>query len=135
MKVKQQSCLNCDKEVSRKPKKYCNNFCQREFEYKEFVLKWKAGLVTATVGYSVSRHIRRYLFEKFNNACSICHWSKKNKTTGTIPLEIHHKDGSFRNSAEPNLDLLCPNCHALTPNAGSLNIGQGRSYKRIRIGV
>jgi hypothetical protein len=33
-----------------------------------------------------------------------------------IPLEIHHKDGDRTNNCLPNIELLCPNCHALTGN-------------------
>lgn len=32
-----------------------------------------------------------------------------------IPLEVHHKDGNRKNNELTNLQLLCPNCHALTP--------------------
>lgn len=31
-----------------------------------------------------------------------------------IPLEVHHKDGNKNNNDIDNLQLLCPNCHALT---------------------
>ena len=31
-----------------------------------------------------------------------------------IPLEVHHKDGDNTNNKLENLQLLCPNCHALT---------------------
>lgn len=31
-----------------------------------------------------------------------------------IPLELHHKDGDKTNNELDNLELLCPNCHALT---------------------
>lgn len=31
-----------------------------------------------------------------------------------IPLEVHHKDGDKTNNSLENLQLLCPNCHALT---------------------
>lgn len=34
-----------------------------------------------------------------------------------IPLEIHHIDGNSKNNDDlKNIQLLCPNCHALTPN-------------------
>ena len=31
-----------------------------------------------------------------------------------IPLEVHHIDGDNQNNELENLQLLCPNCHALT---------------------
>lgn len=31
-----------------------------------------------------------------------------------IPLEAHHKDGDKKNNYLYNLEILCPNCHALT---------------------
>lgn len=34
----------------------------------------------------------------------------------TIPLELHHIDGNHKNNNLSNLQLLCPNCHALTDN-------------------
>jgi len=33
-----------------------------------------------------------------------------------IPLELHHIDGQRSNNQLSNLQLLCPNCHALMPN-------------------
>jgi 5-methylcytosine-specific restriction endonuclease McrA len=45
-----------------------------------------------------------------------CHRCNKTEWFGEkIPLELHHKNDSNDNSLE-NLELLCPNCHALTPN-------------------
>jgi 5-methylcytosine-specific restriction endonuclease McrA len=42
-----------------------------------------------------------------------------------IPLEIHHKDGDSLNNELDNLQLLCPNCHALTDNYRGRNINNG----------
>lgn len=43
-----------------------------------------------------------------------------------IPLELHHIDGNKKNDDPSNLQLLCPNCHALTPNY------RGRKLKKVR---
>ena len=42
-----------------------------------------------------------------------------------IPLEVHHKDGDSLNNEMSNLELLCPNCHALTKNYRGRNINRG----------
>ena len=39
-----------------------------------------------------------------------------------IPLELHHKDGNRYNNVLENFQLLCPNCHALTPTYRGKNI-------------
>jgi Zn finger protein HypA/HybF involved in hydrogenase expression len=43
-----------------------------------------------------------------------------------IPLELEHKDGDHFNNDRNNLELLCPNCHALT------DTWRGRNKKRKR---
>lgn len=42
-----------------------------------------------------------------------------------IPLEVHHIDGDEVNSELNNLQILCPNCHALTDNYKGKNINSG----------
>ena len=44
-----------------------------------------------------------------------------------ISLELHHKDGNRRNNNLDNLQLLCPNCHALTDNYRAKNIKGGNN--------
>ena len=39
-----------------------------------------------------------------------------------IPLEIHHVDGNRDNNGLDNLQILCPNCHALTDTYKGKNI-------------
>lgn len=81
----------------------------------------------------LSRHIRRYIFSKFDNKCAICGWAQLNPHTGRIPLEVDHIDGDWRNNEESNLNLLCPNCHAVTSSYGALNKGKGRnSYYKLK---
>jgi hypothetical protein len=37
-----------------------------------------------------------------------------------LPLELHHKDGNHYNNELSNLEILCPNCHAVSgDNAGA----------------
>jgi 5-methylcytosine-specific restriction endonuclease McrA len=78
---------------------------------------------------SISRHLRRFLIEKFGNKCVVCGWNKNHPITHTIPLEIDHIDGNSENNLEKNLQLLCPNCHALTPFFKNLNKGKGRKWR------
>ena len=40
-----------------------------------------------------------------------------------IPLELHHKDCSHYNNDFDNLQILCPNCHAIQPGNSGKNIG------------
>lgn len=46
--------------------------------------------------------------------CEICGLTKWNEQN--IPLEVHHIDGDHLNNTLENLQIICPNCHALTPN-------------------
>lgn len=120
-------CLNCGKELSNKQNKYCNNKCQLEYQYNLYIDRWKKGLETGMKGKtSISRHIKKYLFEKYDNRCSKCGWGEVNPYTGNIPLEIEHRDGNYLNNSEENLDLLCPNCHSLTATYKGANKGHGR---------
>lgn len=122
MKRKIKYCKNCGKELNERHKIYCNNKCQKEFEYKQYIDRWKHGLEDGLKGkYQISSYIRRYLFKKYNNQCAKCGWSEFNLWTGNIPLEIHHIDGDYTNNEESNLLLLCPNCHSLTATYKALN--------------
>jgi hypothetical protein len=73
------------------------------------------------------RHgVRKYLIEKFGERCARCGWAERHPTTGRVPLEVEHIDGNWKNCAEDNLTVLCPNCHSLTPTFRNLNRGNGR---------
>ena len=115
-------CLNCGKVLSNRQTKYCSNICQADYQYKQYINRWKSGEETGLSGeYSISQHIRKYLMNKYSCKCQLCGWGKVNPYTNTIPLEIHHIDGDYKNNNEDNLQLLCPNCHALTETYKSHN--------------
>ena len=124
-------CLNCNKELSSKRSKYCNNKCQAEYQYKEWIIRWKEGKESGIRGsYGISEHLKKYLFEKYHYKCAKCKWGERNPYTGTLPLEVEHIDGNYQNNSEDNLILLCPNCHSLTATYKGANKGHGRKERR-----
>lgn len=127
-------CLNCGKEITHKnANKYCSSDCQFEYKQKNYIKRWKEGLETGLSGkYGISDRIRKYLMDKYNCSCQKCGWNKVHPITGNVPLQIHHIDGDCTNNKEENLQLLCPNCHALTENYGNLNKNATRVDERKR---
>lgn len=130
-KYKQHTCPNCGKEITEGNAECCCEKCRIEYHHSEYIKKWKNGEVNGGKGKAdISGHVRRYLFEKYNCKCQRCGWGEINEYTGKVPLHIHHIDGNCKNNKEENLELLCPNCHSLTENFGSLNKrGSERRYK------
>lgn len=119
-------CLNCGTSIIDKVsanRKFCSNICQSQYKEREYIERWKRGEESGSIshGYAVSRYIRNYLMEKYNNSCQMCGWGEINPFTSKVPLQIHHVDGDSLNCKESNLMLLCPNCHSLTDNFGSRN--------------
>jgi hypothetical protein len=129
--------LGCSKALTKRHKiKFCSNKCQHDLNYRNFIERWKSGFVVGNVGIGtrvMSRHIRRYLLEKYSYKCSKCGWGEKNPLSGRLTLEIDHIDGDAENNKEVNLRLLCPNCHSLTPHFRNLNKGRGRKWRMERI--
>lgn len=125
-------CLNCGKEITR-GRHFCDNTCYAEYERKQYIERWKRGEETGIIGEDgIATAVRKYMFEKNNNSCEICGWHEVNPYTRLVPLQIHHIDGDCKNNSEENLQLLCPNCHALTENFGSRNENCTRIDKRYR---
>lgn len=133
-KIAKTPCLACGNYLEKRFRKYCSINCQNNHKYHTYINSWKKGIVNGIIGQRVkttSHHIRRYLLRKYDEQCSLCGWNKKHTTTGVIPLEIDHIDGNAENNTEQNLRILCPNCHALTPNFRNLNKGHGRKWRLV----
>lgn len=60
---------------------------------------------------------REGIKEKKCERCGLTQWQGVQ-----IPLELHHKNGNKRNNELSNLEILCPNCHALTETYRGKNI-------------
>ena len=124
------SCLNCNIEIPNR-NKYCSVECKKEYQYKEYIDRWKNGKEKGIRGdYQISMHIKTYLLRKYNFKCAKCNWNKVNKYTGKIPLEIEHIDGNYMNNKEENLIVLCPNCHSLTSTYKGANLNYGRKSRK-----
>jgi hypothetical protein len=57
------------------------------------------------------RIIRESVFPRECAACKCSEWKGS-----VVPLELNHINGDHGDNAKSNLELLCPNCHALTPH-------------------
>jgi hypothetical protein len=73
--------------------------------------------------YSSNAIKKRLLKDKVHkhkcDCCGLTKWLKR-----PIPLELHHINGKRDDNRIENIELLCPNCHALTDNYRGKNKGK-----------
>ena len=89
---------------------------------KKTDLKRKSAIEYSKKEHSVkSPTLRKKMIEDGlkENKCELCgvtNWLGKR-----LKLELHHIDGNRFNNNFENLQILCPNCHSLTPNHSKKN--------------
>ena len=118
------NCLYCGKKLTANQQHniFCSVKCAGEYKKKKNIEDWLNGINTGSKkNGEISSFVRNYLLEKNNFKCELCGWGEMNTFTKKIPLEIHHIDGDYSNNCLENLQVLCPNCHSLTPNYKALN--------------
>ena len=131
--MKKTVCENCGKILENRQSKFCSIECQTEYRYKKDVERWKAGeLKGCDKSGAMSPFVRKYMLETHDYKCEKCGFSGFNTFTKLSILQIHHVDGDCMNNKEDNLQVLCPNCHALTDNFGRRNKKSSRvnRYKK-----
>lgn len=99
--------------------------CQKEHSWDDVVRNVENGHTDF-----YERVLKKYLIHKFGERCMKCGWAERNQATNKVPIELNHKDGNSKNNDLPNLELICPNCHSLTPTFRGLNKGSGRKGRR-----
>lgn len=103
-------CAYCGKKMERKTypnskedlssfsrRKYCGIECMR----KAYVKKGENSQL-----YTAAHHSSRkvvYLIEDREKKCELC--------GTTINIDVHHKDGNYRNNRSENLMVVCRSCH------------------------
>lgn len=122
-------CLHCNDALIRHQKSFCSVICSATWRNDTLITNWIQGHSNgSTTCGELSKTLRQYLINQCGNRCPKCGWSEVNPLSGAITLTIDHKDGDSTNHAYDNLEVLCYNCHTLTPTFNQLNRGKGTRY-------
>ncbi|MFN8375605.1 MAG: HNH endonuclease signature motif containing protein [Anaerolineae bacterium] len=105
-----------------KPKLPQNKYCAECIEKRVFQKVYD----TAKLKSDKTR--KKLLLEQRGHICEGCGLAEWRGYP--IPLDLHHIDGNSDNNAENNLQLLCPNCHALTGTHKRRNKNGKRQQQR-----
>lgn len=128
-------CEYCGNEfvTTNKDKQYCCEKCRADSIKQKTVESWLNGENHSSgVNNKLPDSIREYLYKRANYCCEICGFEGYNERTGKTILQIHHIDGDSSNSRPENLQVLCPNHHAMTDNYMGLNKGKSTRKKRYK---
>ena len=125
---------SCGKSISNRSK-YCKSCSARTSgiaKSKKRINEWLNGEWRGGTDANLSTIIRNYLLDMTNYTCQKCGFNTPHPDDGKTILEINHIDGDGTNHSKENLEVICPNCHALTSNYRGRNIGNGRPVYYLR---
>lgn len=128
------NCKFCGLET--KNEKFCSSSCAARFnlpkrtgmKYKKREKSHKKEVVSicraiiAWMFFSApasDKTIRSFLIECHDGCCQSCSFFGLNPKTNKSILQLHHKNGIHEDSSIDNLEILCPNCHAMTDGYGN----------------
>ena len=123
----EKNCLNCNNPIPNR-NVYCNNKCQADYKRKEtFKLLQEGKFEGFNRMDTIDVNSKKYLISLHGEKCMKCGWNDINIYTNKVPIQLNHIDGNPENHDLINLELLCPNCHSLTPHFGRR--GKGRKWR------
>lgn len=144
-------CLRCGALERRRRSSgpYCSWECFNEDRYERtgtfarWLAAWRSGEVTGTRDDGRSDwRVKQALVLLRGQRCETCGWAEVNPVSGRVPLHVDHISGDRSRNRPEDVRLLCPNCHALTPNYQHLNNPkvqpvrqkQSRRYQEVWLG-
>jgi 5-methylcytosine-specific restriction endonuclease McrA len=80
----------------------------------------------------LSKIVRDYLLDQANYSCQRCGFDTPHPDDNKTILEVNHINGDGTDHSPNNLEVICPNCHALTSNYRGRNVGNGRPVYYLR---
>lgn len=117
-------CNGCETMVQARGKtEYCSTTCRQSYLLTEWVKgNW------FPLNKEFPTWLRSILVQ---DGCVICSWNERNLKTGKSVCQINHINGNSSDHRYINIEVLCPNHHALTENFGALNKGNGRAHRYV----
>lgn len=125
---------SCGKSIS-KGSRYCKSCSAKASSIAKSnkrIIEWLEGSWRGGTDYGLSQIVRKYLLEQNNYCCSKCGFNKNHPDDEKTILEINHINGDGTDHSPQNLEVLCPNCHALTSSYRARNMGSGRPVYYLR---
>jgi hypothetical protein len=120
------ACADCGQK--RQPHLLTDGRCSRCTWAHERVTRWLTGDLTVTYcgrAKDPASWVKRYLIATRGDRCEECR-EEVRRPDGISVIQLNHIDGDYWNNNLDNLELLCPNHHAMTDTWGSRNKQVGR---------